>query len=83
MKPHSLRIRFPGGEVSAKGQKLLFEHDNHDNLFLMNNVFFFFRTRKHNTECFFISFRARKKSYDYDPHFSGGQCLFERSSNIS
>ena len=30
------------------------------NLFLMNNVFFIFRTSKHNTECFFIGFRARK-----------------------
>ena len=31
------------------------------NLFLMNNnVAFIFRTSKHNTECFFISFRARK-----------------------
>ena len=30
------------------------------NLFLMNNVSFIFRTSKHNTECFFISFRARK-----------------------
>ena len=26
----------------------------------MNNVFFIIRTSKHNTECFFISFRARK-----------------------
>ena len=31
------------------------------NLFLMNNnVAFIFCTSKHNTECFFISFRARK-----------------------
>ena len=49
------------------------------NLFLMNNVFFIFRTSKHNTECFFIRFRARKKDYD---HFSRGQCLFVQSSNI-
>ena len=46
---------------------------NTSNLFLMNNVFFIFRTSKHNTECFFIRFRARKKDYD---HFSRGQCLF-------
>ena len=26
----------------------------------MNNVSFIFRTSKHNTECFFISFHARK-----------------------
>ena len=49
------------------------------NLFLMNNVFFIFRTSKHNTECFFISFRERKKYYD---HFSRRQCLFVQSSNI-
>ena len=33
-------------------------HDNHDNPFLLNNVFFVFRTSEHNTDCFFISFRA-------------------------
>ena len=49
------------------------------NLFLMNNVFFIFRTSKHNTGCFFIRFRARKKYYD---HFSRRQCLFVQSSNI-
>ena len=43
-----------------KDRSCKFEHDNHKNHFLMNNVFFIIRTSKHNTECFFISFRARK-----------------------
>ena len=49
------------GESSLrKVRSCKFEHDNHDNLFLTNNVSFIFRASKHITECFFISFRARK-----------------------
>ena len=69
-----------GKRFLRKDRSCKFEHDNHDNLFIMNNVSFIFSTSKHNTECFSISFRARKNHYD---HLSRGQCLFERiESNI-
>ena len=62
-----------GERFLRKDRRCKFEHDNHDNLFLMNNVFFIFRTSKHNTERFSISFRARKNHYG---HLSRGQCFF-------
>ena len=49
-----------GKRFLRKDRSCKFEHDNHDNLFIMNNVSFIFSTSKHNTECFSISFRARK-----------------------
>ena len=61
-----------GERFLRKDRRCKFEHDNHDNLFLMNNVFFIFRTSKHNTERFSISIRARK---NYG-HLSRGQCFF-------
>ena len=62
-----------GERFLRKDRRCKFEHDNHDNPFLMNNVIFIFRTSKHNTERFSISFRARKNNYG---HLSRGQCFF-------
>ena len=62
-----------GERFLRKDRNCKFEHDNHNNLLLMN-IFFIFRTSKHNTDI--LVFVQEKKYYD---HFSRIQCLFERS----